>query len=188
MSLDIKKLENVSEKFDGKTTARCPACAAEGGDTKGEHLVVYPDKKFGCVKYPGDAAHRNKIHSLAGDGKRRQHTPVKLAVKPFKVPEPSVVMSLGSFPRFSRDTKRQWPPIEQATLRQSEPPTNTSPQMEFPFTSDLTCEVVATGGLSQSGHNDEKSGWVTSNFLNVPPRRVGVSLPALPPNPIKNRM
>lgn len=188
MSLDLTKLENVSEKYDGKTTARCPACAAEGGDTKGEHLVVYPDKKFGCVKYPGDAAHRNKIHSLAGDGKRRQHTPVKLAVTPFTVPEPTVLMSLGSFPRFSKDTKRQWPPIEQTPLRQSETPINANPQMEFPFTSELTCEVVATGGVSQAGYTDEKGGWVPSHFFNVPPRRAGVSLPALPPKPMKNQM
>jgi hypothetical protein len=99
MGLDLKKLENVSEKFDGKTTARCPACAAEGGDSKGEHLVVFPDGRFGCVKYEGDAAHRSKIQSLAGDDKgRRVHIPVRLSVRPLEVPQPCVLLSLGEFP------------------------------------------------------------------------------------------
>jgi hypothetical protein len=188
MSIDLKKLENVSEKPDGKTTARCPACALEGGDKKGEHLVVFRGGKFGCIKYEGDAAHRNKIHSLAGAGHRRVHTPVKLTVKPFQVPEPAVVTNLGSFPRFSRDIKRQWPPIEHTPLQSSEPPSKENPQMELPLMRDVSCEVVAATGMTESGHNNEKSVWVTSNFLNVPPRRVGVSLPALPPNPMKNQM
>jgi hypothetical protein len=78
MSLDIKKLENVSEKPDGKITARCPACAKDGRDRKGDHLIIFPDKKFGCVKYEKDAEHRKLIQALAGDGKRQAHVPSKL--------------------------------------------------------------------------------------------------------------
>lgn len=51
--IDPKKLTNVVEK-DGKTIARCPACAARGNDAKGEHLVIFPDGKFGCVANPKD--------------------------------------------------------------------------------------------------------------------------------------
>lgn len=188
MSLDIKKLENVSEKFDEKIIARCPACAQEGGDQKGEHLVIFPDGKFGCVKYEGDAAHRNKIHSLAGDGKRRQHTPVKLAVRPFQVPEPTVLMSLGSFPRFSRDTKRQWPLLEPTPMLQGEAASKEDPQMEFPFMKNLPREVVVTRPSRQSESSQEKKGREKSSFFNVPPWRSDTSTPALPPNPMKDRV
>ena len=188
MSLDINKLDNVSEKPDGKITARCPACAQEGGDQKGENLVIFPDSKFGCVKYEGDAAHRNKIHSLAGDGKRRQYAPVKLAVRPFQVSEPTVLMSLGSFPRFSKDTKRQWPVLESAPMLLGEAASKAHLQMESPFTKDLPREVAVTGLSGQSASNDEKRGLEKSSFFNVPPRRSDTSIPVLPPNPMKDRV
>ena len=52
MALDTAKLENVVSKPNGMFTARCPACAEDGADTKGEHLAVFPDGKFGCVVNP----------------------------------------------------------------------------------------------------------------------------------------
>lgn len=67
MTLDSSKLENlkVSEQ---KTIARCPACAEKGGDNKGDHLVIYPDGRYGCVLYPGltGLEHRKRIFALAG--------------------------------------------------------------------------------------------------------------------------
>jgi hypothetical protein len=188
MGLDLKKLENVSEKFDGKTIARCPACAAEGGDTKGEHLVLFPDGKFGCVKYEGDAAHRSKIQSLAGDGKRQEHSPVKVTVRPFKVPDPGVVMSLGSFPRFSSNTKRQWLPIEQSLPKQSEPPANEKPEMDFPSTGYSPREVAAPGVLEQAASNIEHAAWVASNSLNALPRWAGATQCAIPHNPLNKKL
>ena len=73
MSLDLTKLENLKDKGD-KKLARCPACAKDGGDSKGEHLVIYPDGKYGCVAHPGDEAHNKEIFQLvgiAGSGSRR---------------------------------------------------------------------------------------------------------------------
>lgn len=68
MSLDLSRLENVRQRGD-KTVARCPACAEENRDTKGEHLVIYQDGRFGCVANPGAAgkSHRQRIFALAGE-------------------------------------------------------------------------------------------------------------------------
>jgi hypothetical protein len=70
MSLDISKLENVRAR-GGKTIARCPACAEARHDTKGEHLVIYPDGRFACVLYLGDSAdakeHGKRIFALCGE-------------------------------------------------------------------------------------------------------------------------
>ncbi len=63
--IDITKLEKVVEK-QGKTVSRCPACAKSGGDRKAEHLVVYPDGRFGCAAYPEDKQHRREILALVG--------------------------------------------------------------------------------------------------------------------------
>ena len=68
MSLDFSKLENV-KTTNGKTTARCPACMETGGDEGGDHLVLYPGGKFGCVVHEGDHEHRRRIYALAGERK-----------------------------------------------------------------------------------------------------------------------
>ena len=68
MSLDPSKLENVVARPDGAMVARCPACAEERMDTKGEHLIVFKDGRFGCAVYPGDHEHRKLIWALAGGG------------------------------------------------------------------------------------------------------------------------
>ncbi len=69
---DLSRLENVRKRI-GKIVARCPACAELGHDEKGEHLVIMPDGRFGCVVCPGAAGkeHRKQIHALAGDQKTR---------------------------------------------------------------------------------------------------------------------
>ncbi|MFZ4779643.1 MAG: hypothetical protein ACOYM3_30135, partial [Terrimicrobiaceae bacterium] len=66
-SLDVTKLENV-RTGEGKTIARCPACAESGGDNKGDHLFIAPDGRFGCVKYPGPdgVEHRSRIFAQVG--------------------------------------------------------------------------------------------------------------------------
>ena len=66
MALDIAKLENVQKKPDGKIIARCPACAADGNDSKGEHLAVFPDGRFGCAVNPKDKSHTKEIFKLVG--------------------------------------------------------------------------------------------------------------------------
>ena len=65
MPLDLSELENVKQR-GGKTIARCPACAKEGRDKKGEHLVVGTNGKFACILYPGEQGkeHRRLIFQM----------------------------------------------------------------------------------------------------------------------------
>lgn len=65
---DLSKLENVHSTFNG-ILARCPICAQEGGsgngggDSKGSHLIIFKDGRFGCAKYQGDKEHSRKIYN-----------------------------------------------------------------------------------------------------------------------------
>lgn len=188
MSLMIQKLTNVSEKFDGKITARCPACAAEGGDKKGEHLVVYPDGKFGCVKYADDPAHRNKIHSLAGDGKRTAHIPVKLLVKPYVIPKSATLMSLGAYPRFSGDLRRTWVQKQESPIELEKSEASDIQQMEFSFMANVPKRAIRPTNEHSSEDASECTDWVKSNFANIPARRVFASHPTLPRNPMADRV
>jgi len=67
MALDILKLEKVKHR-GASTTARCPACAEDGGDNKGEHLFINREGRFGCVLYPREEGilHRKRIFELVG--------------------------------------------------------------------------------------------------------------------------
>jgi len=69
VSINIAKLEKVKHR-GGKVIARCPACAENGADKSGEHLVVYEDGRgaVGCVAYPENKPHRARIFELVGDG------------------------------------------------------------------------------------------------------------------------
>ena len=81
--LDISLLENIQTLADGRIRARCPACAAEGRDNKGEHLMVFSDGRYGCAVHPGDKPHRALIARLAG---RRTHSwdDRKISIRPKK--------------------------------------------------------------------------------------------------------
>lgn len=70
MSLNILKLENCNKK-SGKAVARCPACAEMGQDRQGNHLILYDNGRFGCVKYQGNEGieHRKRIFQLVGESK-----------------------------------------------------------------------------------------------------------------------
>lgn len=122
------------------------------------------------------------------DGKRREHIPVKLTIRPFNVAESSVVMNLANYPRFSRSTKRRWIPVEQSPSQQSASPSEENLQMDLPFMTDHPREVAANGDFPQSGSKEGNSGWKTSNFFNVPPRRGDAGLTALPSNPMKDQL
>lgn len=63
--LDLARLEKVRH-IGNKITARCPACAAAGGDRTGNHLGILPNGRYGCAAKAGDAAHRREIFALAG--------------------------------------------------------------------------------------------------------------------------
>ena len=66
MALDVTRLEKVRRNPAGKITSRCPACAEEGGDRTGNHLVIFPDEKFACAAHAGDGDHRKRIMALVG--------------------------------------------------------------------------------------------------------------------------
>ena len=61
-SLNIALLEKVRH-LPGKITARCPACAEEGHDRTGNHLVIFDGGKFSCI---ADEGHRRRIRELVG--------------------------------------------------------------------------------------------------------------------------
>ena len=84
VSLDVRRLAVSRRLDDGTVVARCPACAAAGQDRGGNHLVVYPDGRFGCVVYPGDVGwlHRKAIWEAVGERKRRPPLVLKFTVKP----------------------------------------------------------------------------------------------------------
>ena len=65
MALDLNKLEKVRSS-NGKTIARCPACAEAGEDKDGKHLAIFADGRFACVTHQGDKEHRRLIFELAG--------------------------------------------------------------------------------------------------------------------------
>lgn len=105
MGLQIDLLEKARTTGGGRIQARCPACAEGGGDTSGEHLIIYPDGRFGCCVNPDDKQHRKRIFALVGRKKslpvitarppprtvrqsiRVEMTPMKLPV-PLTKPEP----------------------------------------------------------------------------------------------------
>lgn len=88
MALDIRKLENVRQK-GCKTTARCPACAEDSMDEKGEHLVIQENGRFGCVLHPGAGGktHRQRVFALVGIKTYPCRPKYRIAVKrPVAVP------------------------------------------------------------------------------------------------------
>lgn len=83
MPLDLTKLENPTRLPDGNIRARCPACAAEGRDNKGEHLIIFPDGRYGCAAHPGDHKHRQRIYQLVGQhARRRDLLGMRISVRP----------------------------------------------------------------------------------------------------------
>ncbi len=67
MSLNTEKLEHVQYK-GSRIIARCPACAEQGNDNKGEHLFIDEQGRFTCVIYPRESGldHRKRIFALIG--------------------------------------------------------------------------------------------------------------------------
>jgi len=63
--IDISRLEKIKRRGD-RIEAQCPACAAQGGDKRGQHLVVFDDGRFACAAHPGDSEHRKEVSQLVG--------------------------------------------------------------------------------------------------------------------------
>ncbi len=93
MSLDLTKLQNLRQ-HGGITHARCPACAAEGHDRRGEHLFIAPGGRFGCVVNPGMAgrSHRKKIFELVGIKDHGNTTHIRaIPIKSKKIEPPEIL-------------------------------------------------------------------------------------------------
>lgn len=64
-SYDISKLQMVKRGPNGRITARCPICAANGGDKNGVHLSILPTGQFNCIAgSAGDPLHNRLIRAL----------------------------------------------------------------------------------------------------------------------------
>lgn len=103
MSLDLKKLEKLVGLADGMKRARCPACAEKRQDTKGEHLLIYPDGRFGCCLFPRDREHRKQIFALAGERGRQDIKVRVVAAKPGGSVQSGILGRLGRM--FSTQVK-----------------------------------------------------------------------------------
>ena len=99
--LDLTLLQNIRQRGD-KWIAKCPACAEVGGDSKGEHLIIYPDNRFGCVANGDDQDHRRDIFRLVGvkpkancKGKTSITPEIVLPKLPIRVPRYERVGCIG---------------------------------------------------------------------------------------------
>jgi len=68
MPLDLSKIQGVHNGSNGCQVGRCPACAENGRDHTNDHLIIYPDGRYGCIANQGDSEHRKRIWQLAGVG------------------------------------------------------------------------------------------------------------------------
>lgn len=118
--LNIDHLENVQQKH-GKLTTRCPACALEGHDKSGNHLVVYPDGRYGCVAHLGDTSHRQEIFRLVGEPGNLMHTPVPRLTSLKEAPLRKLIrtVNLNHRPRLPRQKSS---PHEKSDKKQETPP------------------------------------------------------------------
>jgi len=68
MPLDLTKIQGLHNGANGCQVGRCPACAENGRDHTNDHLIIYPDGRYGCIANQGDSEHRKRIWQLAGVG------------------------------------------------------------------------------------------------------------------------
>jgi|TARA_B100002003_G_scaffold220220_1_gene222421 hypothetical protein len=88
MSLKLKSIENI--KYQGsRTIARCPACAEQGHDNKGNHLSIDEQGRYSCVMHLGEAGkeHRKRIYELIGIKNGKEKSPSMSYNKVIKVKE-----------------------------------------------------------------------------------------------------
>ncbi|MHA3771604.1 hypothetical protein ACXR0O_08715 [Verrucomicrobiota bacterium sgz303538] len=107
MALDLTKLHHARKREDGAVIAQCPACAGTGGDSNGEHLILFSDGRFGCVAHPGSREHRREILRLAGGSTRQQSgfsRPPAATLQVAKASPPQTLMVLGRLGRVKYDS------------------------------------------------------------------------------------
>jgi hypothetical protein len=77
LTIDTTRLEKMRQTGN-KVVARCPACAATGGDRSGNHFFYNTtDGKFGCSAFQKDTEHRREIFRLIGVRGERQPDPAR---------------------------------------------------------------------------------------------------------------
>jgi hypothetical protein len=77
LQIDTSRLEK-KRQTGNKIVARCPACAASGGDRRGVHFFYNTtDGKFGCSAFQKDTEHRREIFRLIGIKGERQSDPAR---------------------------------------------------------------------------------------------------------------
>lgn len=66
--LRTEKLTNVQRMQDGGIVCQCPACAQMGEDrTQKNHLKIFKNGAFSCIKYQNDKQHNKLIYKLVFD-------------------------------------------------------------------------------------------------------------------------
>lgn len=165
MKLDLSKLQNVKHLSGGKTTAQCPACAADGGDAKKEHLVIYADGKFGCVVHPKDKDHNKAILKRAGTGDRKDGgSGCRLTVKPMRVEDSKVLMKVGRLGRVK--------PTPSQLSNQPSPPQEASPKSPDVAECRPACPAPVAQPVNDAGGAADLSEDITDEkvreFLDLP--------------------
>jgi hypothetical protein len=152
-NLDWKDV--VGENGQKKKITQCPVCATEGHDRYGNHLVIFPGGKFGCIRFETSKVetakrteHLAKVWKLAG-GKFSglvQPKPMDSAIKARREKMAAKVMALWSVAREKyRMTMEDW----QATS--ADLPGN--PRADFKH----ACSLYKIGQHSWNGHRFECS-------------------------------
>lgn len=110
MSLDNDKLKGARRRGN-KLVAQCPACAEEGHDNTGEHLVIFGDGSFACVVHSGKAgrSHRQRIYELAGIEPEKR-LPLAFRVPTPAEPGPNVIVG-GVLGRLGRQSPGPQDPV-----------------------------------------------------------------------------
>ena len=99
-------------------------------------------------------------------------------MRPFNAEKSNTLMNLGNYPRFSNASERQWPPKDKPQEQSAGVQTDEPSQMEFPFMNDLL----------QAQQNKPLEFTNNVSRFNVPPKTAVANYPALPPNPMRNRL
>jgi len=140
MSLNLTKLEKVVEKSDGEVEARCPACAEQGSDKTGNHLIVYPNGSFGCVANPGDKEHNKAILRHAGSGFATVPEFPRLKINRFHSPPVQTILVLP----------RPVSPVSQETVSKKQlPEPTTAPEASPPKPAPLPNAYVYPEGMRE---------------------------------------
>lgn len=69
--INVNKIQNIKH-LPGKIQGGCPCCAENGADKSQNHLIVFPDGKFGCV-VDDSKEHRQRILKLIGLGENEEY-------------------------------------------------------------------------------------------------------------------